>query len=454
MKSPLIWAVGLAFASTASAAWQRLPYTGARNLDIVTTAISESKVKSSKGISNVEALLDDDSTVSTLLKNGGSNVVFELGNQASFSELSFVNDGAAGSISVSGSLDGKSWSSLGQETFAENSRYVAVTFAGAQARYVRVEFDTHQSGTIRCMVLSSLLKSTEEYQLQRAGQNSLNEGVDLAEGIGGARPVYVHPTPENVGQKNLQHNLFDFPKTEGTYRTVVYDLGSQRQLTRFGAAYTQVPVQLDVYVLDRLPETKDWRGKIILNSDGLTSEQPVASGLDSDGVGNMSFSSSNKVSGRYVVFRFQPHPTKVALLNGNGFDAIVSEGLSALGLQGEKRPVVGASKGGFVVYGLDIISPDYRSIPSNHGGNDEKNAQDVNPENDPNNPNTNGQDPQTGYPGQFYSDPYLYQGAFPNYGAGGYGTGGRGSTGGLGYRGPIDDDDDEPTVPVIPPTTP
>ena len=87
--------------------------------------------------------------------------------------------------------------------------------------------------------------------------------VNLASSSLGARPIYMFPTPSNAGESGQQS--FKFPKTNERFRTVVYDLGAVRTIKKFNARVLPRADPAPVFAFAKLPEKKDWRGKMTLN---------------------------------------------------------------------------------------------------------------------------------------------------------------------------------------------
>jgi len=284
---------------TASAAWQRISTTGDRPADLACDSMPSTSVFSSEGIGKSGALLSDGATDVATLPAGRSEAVIQLSGQHLIDVVTFVNSGAEGKVTLSGSPNGKDWTPLGQNVFSPGERFVATTFAGAQAKFVQAVFELSSSGYISSFKIAGGL-STEDFSIGDATSN-------LVGGVGGARMIYAHPSPSNVGEKDFELNVVQFSKTQEKYRTVIYDLGAVRKVTSFSASYSARPVRIQAYAFDQLPEQKDWRGKLTLDPAIFDQASPVATGEDTRGVGMLKILPSKPVVAQYIAIRFEPN---------------------------------------------------------------------------------------------------------------------------------------------------
>lgn len=292
--------------ASARAGWNRLPYAETRPVDVATKAIPGTKLVSSSGLGNAAALLSSGINETITLAAGKSSAVIMLGNQQNIHTVTFNNDGAEGKVTVAGSIGNKDWTALGTGEFSHGDRIAQVHFATATVKYVSLTFESEKGGTIRSFEIYG--DSTDkDFKLL---PNSLSEGgtsVNFASGAGGARPIYAFPTPTNVGEVGVMHNVFKFPKSRDKYRTIVYDLGSSRTMKMFATSYSQRPVRIEVFAFDELPEKKDWRGKLTLDPAVFDTIKPVAVGEDPKGVGHIKITPGKPVSARYIALRFEPN---------------------------------------------------------------------------------------------------------------------------------------------------
>ena len=311
----------------ASAAWLRLPDTGAAPVNLASKLIVGTQIQSSSDITNANALIADSVDAVVTLGSGKSEAVIALGEQQLVESVSFLNDGAAGKVVISSSPNLKEWLPLAQASFEATDRLVPVKFAGVQAKYFRVAFETKAAASIRGFKLSGPASAKDYKVVAAAPKSSGGSGNDsgasgkggsegesnVSSGATGAKPIYMFPTPTNAGEMET----FKFPKSKERYRTVVYDLGAVRTVKKFSAAYSKVPTRVQVYAFEQLPEVKDWRGKLTLDPAIFDTTKPVVTAEDARGTGSMQLTAEQPVKAQFVAMRFEPnyHKRSVAGLD-------------------------------------------------------------------------------------------------------------------------------------------
>ncbi len=236
-----------------------------------------------QGVLNAEALTRDHAGEAHLAA-GASQMVFKFSRQAVLSSLSFINDGMQGEVRLQASHDGKHWTPLSSERFTAADRQVFVSPGCAQGRYLKLEFDSRQGGTLRCLRIQGGDTDLD----YRVVQDAAGKPVNFASGLGGGRLVYASPSGSS-GEC-----------------MVVYDLGQPRQLTEFASVHSRQPVGLKVYALSALPEKEDWRGR--LQADPSQVGQPgqlVAEAADAFGSGHVRIRLEQPVTTRYLAMAWQ-----------------------------------------------------------------------------------------------------------------------------------------------------
>lgn len=304
----------LCMLGTSSAAWQRLPSLDVP-INLANQAILGAKVQSSSGIGNPAALLNDAPGQRAAIPAGNSLAVITLGAQEVIEDVSFLNEGVSGSVTVSSSTNLNDWTSLAQASFPASEQLVSLRFAGAQAKYVRLSFNSTSSASIRSLKVSGPARVSDYKAVPLEDAKPVE--VNLSAGVQGARPIYMYPTPSNAGEPEGARQVFRFPKTTERYRTVVYDLGSTRTIKKFNAAYSRVPTRLEIFAFEQLPEKKDWKGKLTLDPAIFDVTPATATGEDATGKGQLQLTPGQPVKARYVALRFEPNYNKrgVAGLN-------------------------------------------------------------------------------------------------------------------------------------------
>lgn len=291
---------------SAQAAWNRLPYAETRPVGIAQKSIPGTKLVSSTGLGNAQALIGSDISETVTLGAGKSTAVIQLRSQQNIHTITFNNDAAAGKVTVAGSADNKSWSALGSAEFSAADLVVQAHFATATAKYARLTFESEKGGNIRSFQIYGD-STDDDYNLVPKDAADGGATVNLSSGVGGARPIYAFPTPTNVGELGYLHNVFKFPKSRDKYRTIVYDLGATRTVKHFATSYSQRPVRIEVFAFEELPEKKDWRGKLTLDPAIFNTLKPVAVGEDPKGVGHIKITPAKAVTARYISLRFEPN---------------------------------------------------------------------------------------------------------------------------------------------------
>lgn len=277
-------------------------------------------IEAGQGVLNGEALIRDH-TGEAHLAAGASQLVFKFSRQAVLSSLSFINDGIQGEVRLLASHDGRQWTPLSSQRFTPADRQVSVSPGCAQGRYVKLEFDSRQGGTLRCLRLQGG-DSDLDYQVVQA---SSGKPVNFASGLGGGRMIYATPAGS------------------GNERMVVYDFGQPRQLTEFASVHSRQPVGLKVYALSALPEKEDWRGR--LQADPTQVGQPgqlVAEAEDTFGSGHVRIRLEKPVTTRYLAMAWQ---SSAGLADFKAFE-IAASGLGFVRHAPRPAPALASSEGG------------------------------------------------------------------------------------------------------------
>lgn len=297
--------------------WTRLPLNVEMPVNMASNGLEGVSIHSAERVSQAENLLSEDATVGTVLPAGRSEVVVKLAAQQVAEMARFMNDGTEGRIVVLGSTDASDWELLGRVTFGTGRRTVETRFGGGQGRFVKLIFDLARAGTIRAFKLygPSDVSDWEVVSGERAKAAEHGDGeaarahtgsLNWAGGFDDARPIYAHPTPKHLEARRFTENLYEFPSVTEPCRTVVYDLGRVRAIKHFSTAYSLVPTRVEVFVFSNLPEKTDWREKTTLDPAVFDLVDPVATGVDAAGIGNMKHVPEGGVTGRYIAVRFRP----------------------------------------------------------------------------------------------------------------------------------------------------
>ena len=297
--------------------WMRLPMNAEMPVNMASSGLEGVSIHSAERVSHAENLLSEDATVATALPAGRSELVVKLAAQQVAEMARFMNDGTEGRMVVLGSTDASDWELLGRVTFGTGTRTVETRFGGGQGRFVKLIFDLARAGTIRAFKLYGPSDASDwevvsgeraradergDEQAARAHTGSLN----WAGGFDEARPIYAHPTPKRLETRRYTENLYEFPAVTEPCRTVVYDLGRVRAIKHFSTAYSLAPVRVEIFVFSNLPEKTDWREKTTLDPAVFDFVDPVATGVDTTGIGHMKHVPEGGITGRYIAIRYRP----------------------------------------------------------------------------------------------------------------------------------------------------
>ena len=314
---------------SARGAWQKVPAVEKRSLDIAVASIPGTKITSSKGIGNADALLSDDPTEGVTVSVGVSEAVIQLQGQRLVDTVAFMNDAIGGKATISGSSDNKTWTHLGHSLFTPADQSITVAFAGAQIRYIKLNLELSKGGTLKNFQVFGG-DSDRDYSISQDPSGQGGNTVNMAGGMGGSRVIYIHPSSNRDSEVSglaKGQSKFDFPESNEKYRTVIYDLGETRTLSEFGSVHSPRPVRLEVFAFDQLPEKEDWRGRLSFDPSVFESTQPVVSKEDAQGLGYIKVKAQKPVKARYVALRWEPDFNPPAfsvsgpIISGAGFSS-------------------------------------------------------------------------------------------------------------------------------------
>lgn len=307
MKKTLLTTILLTLAVPASqAAWQRLGGVEKRPIDTASASLPGVRIAASSGLAQPENLISDEVTPSSKAGAGASHVVINLGRQLVTDITSFVNEGAEGSVTVSSSADQRTWATLAKSVFTGADSSVLLKYAGAQAKYVRLEFNLAKGGNIKQLGIYGT-DSDQDFKVKEAAQGEPSQSLNVASGLGGSRIIYIHPSPAGGDELAASYGRFEFPESDEKYRTVVYDLGQARTLTEVGSVHSPRPVRFQAFAFEKeLPEKEDWRGRRSFDFDVFNSLSPIATVEDAQGLGHIKAKLAKSVRARYIALRWEP----------------------------------------------------------------------------------------------------------------------------------------------------
>ena len=316
VTAPFILALGmlaaLGMAPCAHAAWKRLPDLGHDDVESTTgyrhSSSTGAKVVSSDNITHADTFVSHDPTDETHLRAGDSHIVIDLGHQEVIHGMSFTNDDMEGSITVQASIDKRTWVDLGQTAFTPADRWPDVEMAMTPVRYLKLRFNLVRKGNLRDFEIFGS-DTDRDFDLVPVDSQDESTEVNLADGLGGTRVIYVHPEPLKATGRSthhVYHQPFSFPESNEKYRTVIYDLGQVRKLKTFGSVHSPRPVRLSVYLFEDLGEKEDWREHKSFDPAVFEKVKPVTVVEDRQGTGTIKVELDSATPARYVALRWEP----------------------------------------------------------------------------------------------------------------------------------------------------
>lgn len=304
--APTIVLLGsLLTAGSIQAKWSRIPIIKEKPINTISGPASNASLDSSSGFGQADSILSSELTASSTVSAGKSFVLINLGKPVLISSSSFVNDGIEGRATLSASADKNGWAVLEEKVFSAADRTVEFKFAGMQAKFVKLELALSKGGIIRSLQLFGAA-TDKGYAVKQTADGKGGKGMDLINGLGGARVVYAAPKPANGFDTAITYNKFAFPESDEKYRTIIYDFGQLRILNEFSSVHSPRPVRFEVFAFDNLPEKEDWRGRMAFDPNDFGSKAPVAVAEDTRGTGSLKAKPAKAVKTRYLALRWEP----------------------------------------------------------------------------------------------------------------------------------------------------
>src|ERR1700731_1529018 len=242
-------------------------------------------------------LLLDDNTLSCHLRQGDNAFLVALQNISNLDRFIFINENpeTAGTVQIFVSNyrlapNDNHWLEADRKFDFSGRRFISLSLAGVEAKYVKISFAVKKPGTIAGLGLygRKTLAAFANQQSQLRPEPSRiayaskespapdNLNFNYANLYAKARVVYV-----SSGQKDLVGRAIDDDPTTSfafapsdTHPTVVVELAESQRLRRVSAVYERQPGRLDIYVSNRFPDLTT-----------LTDTKPLVSLVDDLGSG-------------------------------------------------------------------------------------------------------------------------------------------------------------------------
>lgn len=266
------------------------------------------------GDSTAAALIMDDDTVSSPLKEGDTTFIISLPQAAMLDRFSFVNENAAarGDLHIAVSnyklpVGSPRWTEVEGRIPFSHKRLFNLSMLGVEAKYVKLTFHVQSEGRIAALALYSPRTlddfAQRESKIIRAANpvsarhtdDAIN--FDFANLYARAHVVYVSSGNKAIAPRMIDDDAqtaYEFAASDPT-PTVIVELAEQQRLHRVSALYKMATGHLDVFLLDRIRDNP-------ADLDGLT---PVASVEDTEGKGSAAVTFQPQ-GARYVALRWSP----------------------------------------------------------------------------------------------------------------------------------------------------
>ncbi len=217
--------------SAASMAAGRLPSDLARASSGASLQVREPNKAATDDSRSAQVLLGEDSAQTYSLAAGKTSMILSLSKIEVLNHFDFVNAGAEGKVTVSISsgkipFDSADWRVVASAQGFDGRQLVPCDLGSVEARYVKIDFDTHTAGSISGFNLFGLNVIGNPTMTKGNFHVSLRTGADAKVDANFAYDP-ADPTPK-----------------------VVADLGSARELTHITCAYEAPAGQLDFYLVD------------------------------------------------------------------------------------------------------------------------------------------------------------------------------------------------------------
>jgi hypothetical protein len=262
-------------------------------------------------------LLLDDSTLSFEMAKGANIFRIALPNISTLDRFAFINErpDVKGTVQVFVSNyrlapNDTNWVTVGRKVAFGKQRFVNISLAAVEGKYVQIVFDVDKAETIAGIGLygqrtlaafanqqhgSEAVAAKIAYtMLQPSSEYNLN--FNLANLYARARVVWV-----SSGSKDLVNRMIDDDPTTGfdfaaddPHPTAIVELAGDQRLRRVSAVYETQRGRLDIYLLNHLRDPST-----------LDNLNPIVSLTDNAGDGKAA-AEFNPRGARYVALRWTP----------------------------------------------------------------------------------------------------------------------------------------------------
>jgi hypothetical protein len=264
------------------------------------------------------ALLCDDPTVGYALSNGSRTLLISLSKIENIESISFLNHGVKGDVTIATSntklpVDSEQWHVVSQQELTGDAMNAKV--GPAEAKYIKLTFNVSEPGRIAALGVYSS-PTVAAFTMPRPRKVNADESGSFAlisynvtDLHAKARALYVSSGSDLKQANNMiddqAASAYQFGTTDGT-PTAVIDLGKVMSLRRISAIYSPRQGNVDFFVLESLPGSRQGNAPKSLRLDeaALANLKSVGSVAD-DGSGRAAIDFP-ETAGRYVVVKWTP----------------------------------------------------------------------------------------------------------------------------------------------------
>jgi hypothetical protein len=268
---------------------------------------------------NASALLSGDPAAAYTLPAGTTTLLVALPQIENVDSISFLNEGAKGSVTVATSnaklpADSPQWhNALQQELSAEG---IDAKVGPSEAKYVRLTFNITEPGKIGGFGVYST-PQVSDFTRSRSSKTAADDktgsfgliAYNQTDIHAKARALYVSSGSDLKQANNMIDDQpatsYSFAAEDGSPTTVI-DLGAARNVRRASAVYSARPGKMNFYVMQSLPKVNGAAPQAVTLDDvTLGSMAPVGS-FEDDGTQGRASVQFPEVTGRYLMVRWTP----------------------------------------------------------------------------------------------------------------------------------------------------
>ena len=263
-------------------------------------------------------LLCSDPTVGYALSNGSKTLLISLSKIENIDNISFLNNGVEGDVTISTSsaklpADSPQWHTISQQKLTTDA--VTAKVGPSEAKYVKLTFNVTEPGRIASLGVYST-PTLAAFTMPRARKHDVDQSnsfalisYNLTDLHAKARALYVSSGDEVNRANNM---IDDQPSTTYAFAssdvspTTVIDLGKITKLSRISTLYSPRPGNVEFFVLESLPGSRPEKAPKTLKLDEAALANMKSVGLVMDNGTGRAAIDFPETTGRYVMVKWAP----------------------------------------------------------------------------------------------------------------------------------------------------